>query len=542
DALAGNGILVVTMVFLFMIMAFSTGRKLNRLDKARRSAEEALRESENKYKELVENARSIILKIDTTGRFTFFNEFAQEFFGFRNEEIIGKTATETILPEMESTGKNLVEFANDLYKDPDRYSININENIKKNGERVWVEWHNKSLFDKTGNRTGHISIGIDITQRKKSEEALKAAREKLDLSLENANIGLWEWDLKSNEVIWDERLEKMFGLEPGSFDRRYVTFEQLVNEEDLSHIRKAINKSIEKDIPLQTVFRTKPIKDKTKYINSKAIIKKDQTGRPVLFSGVCSDVTDLKEETDRTIIKLNEELLRSNKELENFAYVASHDLQEPLRMISSFTQLLSHQYKEELDEKAREYIDYAVEGSKRMYELINGLIAYARIHTKGGSFTRVDINDVLEVVTKNLSVVIAERKAVLKIDKLPVIVADRNQMIQLFQNLIVNGIKFSPDPPRIYISSKIKSTRYLFSIRDEGMGIESQYFERIFLIFQRLLPKNQFEGTGIGLAICKRIIERHGGKIWVESQPGKGSTFFFTIPKEQFLIQGIENS
>jgi light-regulated signal transduction histidine kinase (bacteriophytochrome) len=166
-----------------------------------------------------------------------------------------------------------------------------------------------------------------------------------------------------------------------------------------------------------------------------------------------------------------------------------------------------------------------------MYDLLNGLLAYSRIHTKGKAFIQVDVNRVMTNVIKNLALNINERGAVIKMDEMPVISADETQMIQLFQNLIANSIKFSPGFPKIYISSKLEEDQYIFSVKDEGIGIESQFFDKIFQIFQRLLPKEQYEGTGIGLAMCKRIIERHGGRIWVESEPGVGSTFYFTIPK-----------
>lgn len=242
------------------------------------------------------------------------------------------------------------------------------------------------------------------------------------------------------------------------------------------------------------------------------------------------DITDIKD-AEKEKNELLHKLSVSNKELVEFAYVASHDLQEPLRMVTSFMQLLSIQYKDKLDDNAHEYIQFAVDGAKRMYDLLNGLLAYSRIHTKGTPFTKVDLNNVVTNVLSNLTLIIQERGAEIKSDDLPEVFADETQLNQLFQNLIHNAIKFSTKPPRIYISSSSDTDHYIISIKDEGMGIESQYYGRIFQIFQRLMPKEQYEGIGIGLAICKRIVERHNGEIWVESEPGKGSTFSFTIPK-----------
>jgi light-regulated signal transduction histidine kinase (bacteriophytochrome) len=273
------------------------------------------------------------------------------------------------------------------------------------------------------------------------------------------------------------------------------------------------------------------LKADSRFISIKASLARDDKGLPTQMAGVCFDISELKKSSERSLLRLSEELLRSNKELENFAYIASHDLKEPLRMVSSFTGLLAKQYENKLDEKAKEYIFYAKDGAKRMYSLLDGLLEYSRIHTKGKKFTGVDLNLVFDSVLKNLSLIIKERGVSVQCDKLPVVFADESQMILLFQNLISNGIKFSKTNPEIVISSKSENQSFVFSVRDNGMGIESQYFDRIFLIFQRLVPRAEYEGTGIGLAICKRIIERHEGKIWIESQPGHGSTFFFTIPK-----------
>jgi nitrogen-specific signal transduction histidine kinase len=372
----------------------------------------------------------------------------------------------------------------------------------------------------------------DISIQKNAEDILKETQKKLSLALENGNVGIWEWNIKTDEVTFDSRARAILELEPGARVDDFKSFETLLHEEDVDHFVKAHDRAVKEDIPLDTIFR---LKSGNTIISTKGSTIKDHNGSPVIMSGVCYDVSGLKKSTDKTLLKLSQELLRSNKELENFAYVASHDLQEPLRMVTSFTQLLQKQYGDKLDDSANEYIHYAVDGSKRMYELLNGLLAYSRIHSKGKAFIMVDLNKVLESVIDNLSMKITEREAVIKADELPTVYADESQMILLFQNLISNSIKFSTNPPRIFISSKAEGDNYTFYVRDEGIGIELQYFERIFLIFQRLMPRDQYEGTGIGLSICKRIIERHEGKIWLESEYGKGTTFIFIIPKQQAI-------
>ena len=225
------------------------------------------------------------------------------------------------------------------------------------------------------------------------------------------------------------------------------------------------------------------------------------------------------------------QLSRSNQELEQFAHIASHDLQEPLRMVSSYTQLLERRYKDKLDSDANEFIGYAVDGAKRMQTQINDLLAYSRVTTQGNSFEPTNCSDIFENAVANLAAGIEESGAVVTRDSLPTLPADASQLVSVFQNLIGNSIKYHGDqPPRMHVSAVESGDEWLFSFEDNGIGIESEFSERIFQIFQRLHSKAKYAGTGIGLAICKKVIERHGGHIWVESEPQKGSTFYFTLP------------
>jgi signal transduction histidine kinase len=226
------------------------------------------------------------------------------------------------------------------------------------------------------------------------------------------------------------------------------------------------------------------------------------------------------------------DLTRSNQELEQFAYVASHDLQEPLRKVSSFAQLLSAQYKGKLDADADEFIGYMVDGASRMQTLIQNLLAYSRLGRKGQSFAPANGSAVLRQALTNLQGAIEESGAVVTSAPLPTVLADEGQLVQLFQNLIGNAIKFcGANKPLIQVRAEPNGPAWTFSVRDNGIGIDPQFAERIFVIFQRLHSREEYPGTGIGLALCKKIVERHGGRIWLESKPGQGATFCFTIPR-----------
>jgi light-regulated signal transduction histidine kinase (bacteriophytochrome) len=237
---------------------------------------------------------------------------------------------------------------------------------------------------------------------------------------------------------------------------------------------------------------------------------------------------------DRRRHQMEQAILKSNTELQHFAYVASHDLQEPLRLVASYTQLLERRYKGRLDSKADQYIHYAVDGARRMQLLIQDLLRYSRLETRAGAFRPTPLERVLSETLGVLQPTIDETQALVTHDPLPTVAVEETQMGQLLQNLIGNAIKFRREgvTPRVHISSKLQGAEWVFAVHDNGIGIEKEYWARIFEIFQRLHPHSEYPGSGIGLAICKKIVERHHGRMWLESMPGAGSTFYFTLLKE----------
>ncbi|MEW6053175.1 MAG: ATP-binding protein [Nitrospirota bacterium] len=271
----------------------------------------------------------------------------------------------------------------------------------------------------------------------------------------------------------------------------------------------------------------------------------NEDGALIRYDGLIEDISERKH-TEQELKHLSDELKRSNEDLNRFASAASHDLQEPLRGIEGFIKLLQKRYKGKLDEKADEFIDYVVEDVKRMQMLINDLLEYSRVSAKNKVVSPVNCSVALEQAYYNLRSAIDESGAEVTYDLLPTVMGDDAQFIRLFQNLIGNAIKFrGKEPLKIHISAHREGDEWTFSIRDNAIGIDPEQAERIFVIFQRLHSKQEYPGTGLGLALCKRIVEHHGGRIWVESKPDSGATFYFTIPERQehlLELQGEESS
>jgi PAS domain S-box-containing protein len=252
-----------------------------------------------------------------------------------------------------------------------------------------------------------------------------------------------------------------------------------------------------------------------------------------IYTAVLRDVTE-RVRAAEALAQQADELARSNADLEQFAYVASHDLQEPLRMVASYTQLLARRYRDQLDDDAQEFIGYAVDGVTRMQSLISDLLAYSRVGSRDGEVAPVDADALLgRILDRTLAAAIEESGATVTHDPLPTVTGDAVQLGQVLQNLVANALKFRGDePPRVHVGAEREGDEWVISVRDNGIGISPEYAQRIFVIFQRLHSRGEYAGTGIGLAICKKIVERHGGRIWVESAPGQGSTFRFTLPAD----------
>lgn len=399
-------------------------------------------------------------------------------------------------------------------------------------EGIWLSVSASPLRDDAGAPQGGVVVLRDITRYKRAAEALIQSEERIRGIIELAQDAFIEINAESIVTIWNSRAEAIFGwtrqeaigrkLSETILPSRYKT----AHEAGLQHLLRTG----------EGTFLNRRIELTARHRDGHELPVEISIGSPtsqkgfVTFHAFVRDISDEKR-AGEALEQQQRELERSNRELEQFAYAASHDLQEPLRAVSGYCQLLRRRYHGQLDPRAEEYIDEAVSGASRMQALIEGLLVYSRVGRHGNPLVATDAEAAFDRAVENLQAAIAEGNAVVTHGPLPTVTADATQLTQLFQNLIGNAIKYRGErPPRVHVAVERREFEWLFSVRDNGIGIAAQYQERIFAIFQRLHTRSEYPGTGIGLAICQRIVERHGGRIWVESEPGRGSTFFFSLP------------
>ncbi len=369
-------------------------------------------------------------------------------------------------------------------------------------------------------------LQIEITKLRKVEEALRESEEKFRSFVEEMNDGYCV--IQGSTIVFaNARIAEMFGYTQEEVIGKSILEllpSEIISELTEAHARRRRGEAVPPQY--ETVLTSKDGAARPVEFGARLV---SYEGKPAA-SVVIRDITERKN-AEAKLQQTMQDLARSNAELEQFAYVASHDLQEPLRMVTSFVQLLARRLEGKLDADSSEYIAYVVDGASRMQMLINDLLAFSRVGTRGSPFEVTDCEAALHGALTNVQLTIEDHDVVLTHDPLPTVMADGMQLVQLFQNLISNAIKFhGEERPRIHISAKQEGHEWGLSVRDNGIGIDPEYHERIFLIFQRLHGRAEYAGTGIGLAMCKRIVERHGGRIWVQSELGKGSTFYFTIP------------
>ncbi len=370
---------------------------------------------------------------------------------------------------------------------------------------------------------------IDLTEHKRTEEALRESEIKFRSITQSAADAIISADSDDNIISWNKGAQTIFGYtEEEALGKSLIIIMPERYRDAHKKGLERVNSTGETRIIGKTVELVGMRKDGSEF-PLELSLSTWKIGTRRLYSGIIRDVTGRKQAEEKLKQTLAE-LERSNKDLEQFAYAASHDLQEPLRTVSNFSQLLARRYKGKLDAKADQFIGFIVDGTTRMQQMIDDLLAYSRVSTRAKPFEPTDCETVFDQALANVKMAVEESDALVTHDPLPTVMADASQMVQLFQNLLSNAIKFRKEKPRITVSAVQRGNEWFFSVKDNGIGIAPEFMEHIFKMFQREHASAEYPGTGVGLAICKKIVERHGGRIWVVSQVGKGSTFYFTIP------------
>jgi PAS domain S-box-containing protein len=368
------------------------------------------------------------------------------------------------------------------------------------------------------------------TRREKTHSELERVAARLQLATQAAGIGTWEWNLVENALEWDATMYALYGLDVSKFDNVHAAWQSCLHPEDAEPAAQELLRALAAPAAVETSFRVVGDDDVVRHIRAVASVERDGDGSALRLFGANWDISQ-QITSQQALLDQNRKLALSNQELEQFAYVASHDLREPLRGVTGSAQELRQRYQGKLDANADELVGHVVERTERMSALIEAILTLSRVNSHGGAFARVETQALLQTALGDLSAAIDDSGAEITYDELPAVHADPTQLTQLFQNLLSNGIKYrSVRRPQLHVSAEPTTDGLCFSVRDNGIGIEPQYYQRIFGIFQRLHTRSKYPGTGIGLAICKKIVERHDGRIWVESTPELGSTFRFTLP------------
>ncbi|HEY2825866.1 MAG TPA: PAS domain S-box protein [Gemmatimonadales bacterium] len=469
---------------------------------------------EGLFRAVIEAVPTGAVMIDERGTIVLVNAETERLFGYKRVELLGQPIELLVPPRFRG---HHPEHRTGFFHNPNARLMGAGRDLyglRKDGTEIPVEIGLNPL--QTDEGAFVIASVVDISARRAAEARFRVA-------VEASPNGMVMVDRAGKIVLVNREIERLFGygrdellgqvidvLVPGAIRGQHPALREGFFDKPQSRSMGAgrdLHGRRKDGVEIPVEIGLNPIKT--------------DEGLFVLASVV--DISARK--------RAEEELRRSNEELERFAYVASHDLQEPLRTVSSYVQLLERRYRDQLGGDAAEFIDFAVQGAQRMQRLIDDLLSFSRVGTRGGEPVPTDTSAILDAALESLRASMQEANAVVERERLPQVLADPAQLEHLFTNLLGNAIKFrGAKSPLIRVGARREGSRCEFSIRDNGIGIDSQYFERIFVIFQRLHGREEFPGTGIGLAICKKIVERHGGRIWVESTPGEGTAFFFTLP------------
>ncbi|MEW6125677.1 MAG: PAS domain S-box protein [Acidobacteriota bacterium] len=494
----------------------------------RKRAEKDLRESEERFRQFAENIKDVLwINNPHIPKVLYVSPAYEKLWGRPAVELYADFSQWLAGIHPDDRQMALETFANGRGEGGYDTEYRV---ARPDGSLIWIRDRGFPIFNERGELIRMSGIAEDITERKHAETALQESEERFRVLFNEKAVASLIIDLRNHSIVdCNEKALELFGYSKVEMLQLGIP-DLTVNEtdENVNRIRDEILE-IKMNVQIESSMRTQSGEVLNVLANGSTV----QIGGGTF--GYCSmiDITDRKRAED-ALAKYTEELARSNKDLEQFAYVASHDLQEPLRAVAGCVQVLQRRYAGRLDDRADELIRHTVDGAERMRILIEDLLAFSRVGTRGGKFATCDSQKSLTDALANLRLAIAESGAQITHGALPLLTADATQLTLLFQNLLSNAIKFRrASAPQIHIEARHQANEWVFSVRDNGIGIEPQYHQRIFGIFQRLHTRHEYPGTGMGLAICKRIVERHSGRIWVESVFGEGGTFYFSLPDKK---------
>jgi PAS domain S-box-containing protein len=482
---------------------------------------------------IIDGSYDAVIAIDMKGRITFWNEAATRLYGYSADEMLGQQRKKLLAPDQAGAEERLMRDV--IAGDPASHMDTVR--LARDSRRVDVSVRYSPIRDSGGAIIGVSEMARDLTGHREAER--RWAREAED-RLKESNA-----ELKDLKAALDQHAIVAITDPQGRItfvNEKFCAISKYSREELIGKDHRIINSGMHPAEFFRELWTTiargevwhGEIRNRAKdgsyyWVDTTIVPFLNAAGKPRQYVAIRAEITERKL-AEEALKQRTEELTRSNRDLEQFAYVASHDLQEPLRAVAGCVQILQRRYQGQLDARADELIAHAVDGSNRMRKLIEDLLAFSRAGTHGGQLQPVDAGAALDGALRNLSVAIQESGTIVSRDPLPTVRADATQLTLVFQNLLANAMKFRrEDPPKIHVSARQERAGWVLSVSDNGIGIDPQYFTRLFGVFQRLHTRREYPGTGIGLAICKRIIERHGGRIWVESTPGQGTIFFFHL-------------
>jgi PAS domain S-box-containing protein len=491
-----------------------------------RETENKLQKSDQKIVNVLESITDGFYILDKNWTVTYWNKEAEKILLVNGADIIGRNIWETYTDIAEL--RIYSEYKNVMTS---RISASFEEFMPH--LELWVEM-NVYPFEEG------ISVYFKkINERKVAEENIRVAKERYDWGAKATNDAIWDWDVKTNGLIWGDGFKTMFGYDVLNMTVTLDSWAEHIHPDDLKRVSEKIRACVygSEDLQWEDEYQYIKADGSYAYVYDRGFVIRDENGIAIRMIGAMQDITERKHNEQVLnglhveVQKRAEELALSNTELEQFAYVDSHDLQEPLRMVTGFLNQLDKHYSDKLDDKAKKYIHFAVDGAVRMRQIILDLLEYSRVGRHGYDMQLIDLNELIAETVHLNKPLIEESNSIINWGDLPTIKGAKNPLQQVFQNIINNALKYknTVNTPAITINAIKKDKHWLISIEDNGIGIDPEFFAKIFVLFKRLHNKEEYSGNGIGLAICKKIIENHGGKIWVESVLGKGSVFYFTI-------------